>query len=313
MTQPAKIIPFAFEEHLVRVHKPNGEPWFVGRDVCRVLDIKNESQALARLDPDERQDGVCITDPTGRPQEVIVVSEAGVYRLIFTSRKPEAERFKKWIVSEVLPSIRKHGSYTVPGRDGGAGADPLTEFPTADGPLAEHMAKLATLRECRMIHGPRAAARLWRRLGMPAVTESAVEEMDEGRRCLAHLLETVVMDSEFGDPFTLRVMIEAALSGDDAAATGLKERFHLMALEAPEEGLFVPNCAENAARLYAGSPWSKGRHIAALRRLPGATAMRKSIGMQYRGTFIPAGVIDGMPVIPRAEGGGNVVPLHPGA
>jgi prophage antirepressor-like protein len=59
-------IPFAFEDHLVRVIKDAGEPWFVGRDVCRVLEIRNESHALSRLDPDERRDGVAISDPIGR-------------------------------------------------------------------------------------------------------------------------------------------------------------------------------------------------------------------------------------------------------
>ena len=106
---------FAFEDHLVRVVKQGDEPWFVGRDVCKVLQIKNETQAMSRLDSDERRDGVCITDPIGREQSVIVVSEPGVFRLVFSSRKPEAERFKRWLAHEVLPELRRTGSYALHG------------------------------------------------------------------------------------------------------------------------------------------------------------------------------------------------------
>lgn len=76
-----------------------------------MLEIINVSQCAGRLDSDEK-DGVCITyTPTGQTQTVLVVNESGLYSVILTSRKPEARRFKKWITSEVLPSIRKTGRY----------------------------------------------------------------------------------------------------------------------------------------------------------------------------------------------------------
>ncbi len=91
----------------------NGEPWFMGKDICQVLGISNHKDALGRLDDDERY-GVGITDPIGRQQEATFVNESGLYSLIMQSRKPAAKAFRKWVTSEVLPSIRKYGFYVAP-------------------------------------------------------------------------------------------------------------------------------------------------------------------------------------------------------
>jgi prophage antirepressor-like protein len=85
---------FAFEHQRVRAVIVLGVLWFVAADVCKVLGIANPSDAVGRLDDDERDD-LGITDPIGRQQSTVVVSEEGVFRLIFESRKPEAERFKR--------------------------------------------------------------------------------------------------------------------------------------------------------------------------------------------------------------------------
>lgn len=95
----------------VRVQLIHGEPWFVAADVCRILGISNNRDAVSRLDEDERMDGVGITDTVGRKNYVTIVSESGLYSLIFQSRKPEARKFRKWVTGEVLPSIRKNGYY----------------------------------------------------------------------------------------------------------------------------------------------------------------------------------------------------------
>lgn len=96
----------------IRVKMINGESWFVGKDICIALELANHKDALSRLDSDER-DGVGITDPMGRNQEVTVVNESGLYHLIFQSRKPEARAFRRWITSEVLPAIHRTGSYSL--------------------------------------------------------------------------------------------------------------------------------------------------------------------------------------------------------
>lgn len=97
----------------IRVQVINNEPWFVATDVCRVLDITNNRDAVSRLDDDERMDGVGITDTVGRKNYATLVNESGLYSLIFQSRKPEAKAFRKWVTSEVLPAIRKKGYYGV--------------------------------------------------------------------------------------------------------------------------------------------------------------------------------------------------------
>jgi len=109
----ADLIPFDFDGHAVRVVLRDQEPWFVAKDVCGVLEVGNARDAVQRLEADER-DCVGIADAIGRTRETNVVSESGLYALIFTSRKPEARRFRKWVTSEVLPSIRRTGSYAFP-------------------------------------------------------------------------------------------------------------------------------------------------------------------------------------------------------
>lgn len=100
-----------FKGHGVRIVMVKGDPWFVASDVCRVLEIANSRDALTRLDDDEK--GVATTDTLGGKQELAIVSESGLYSLILTSRKAEAKQFKRWIVHEVLPAIRKTGGYSL--------------------------------------------------------------------------------------------------------------------------------------------------------------------------------------------------------
>lgn len=103
---------FNFESHEVRFVGTANNPWWVASDVCGVLEIKNNRDAIARLDDDEKD--VAITDTPGGKQEMIVINESGLYSLVLTSRKPQAKRFKKWITSEVIPTIRKTGKYELP-------------------------------------------------------------------------------------------------------------------------------------------------------------------------------------------------------
>ncbi|MEI4713468.1 phage antirepressor [Bacillus cereus] len=94
----------------VRTMVQGEDVWFVAKDVCDVLEIVNATRSLSRLDEDELH-SMKVTDSLGRPQETNVINESGLYSLIMTSRKPQAKVFKKWVTSEVLPSIRKHGAY----------------------------------------------------------------------------------------------------------------------------------------------------------------------------------------------------------
>ena len=86
-----------------------GEPWFVLKDVCNILNINNASDVYNRLDDDEK--GVAQIDTLGGRQKMSTVNESGLYHVILRSDKPEAAPFRKWVTSEVLPSIRKNGGY----------------------------------------------------------------------------------------------------------------------------------------------------------------------------------------------------------
>ncbi len=99
------------EENLgqVRTVEKEGEVWFVAKDVCTILDVKNTSQALQGLDEDEKL--IYTLHISGQNRETAMVNESGLYTLVIRSNKPEAKQFRKWITSEVLPSIRKHGMY----------------------------------------------------------------------------------------------------------------------------------------------------------------------------------------------------------
>lgn len=101
-----------FEGHNVRIVGTKENPLFVLSDVCDVLEIGNARQVKTRLEKD-----VISTDTlqtSGGPQQVTVINEDGLYDVILDSRKPQAKRFRKWVTSEVLPSIRKTGGYSIP-------------------------------------------------------------------------------------------------------------------------------------------------------------------------------------------------------
>jgi prophage antirepressor-like protein len=110
--KPAIFI-FAFNggEYRIPVLNIGDEPWFVAKGVCQLLEIQNVSQAVARLDDDEKMREVVYT--LGGPQRLLLVSESGLYALIMSSRTPAAKDFQHWVCAEVLPTIRKTGSYSI--------------------------------------------------------------------------------------------------------------------------------------------------------------------------------------------------------
>ncbi len=166
------INPLLFEsEHLVRqVHKDD-ELWFVGLDICRVLGIKDHHQALDRLDEDER--GACSVPTPSGEQSMIIVSEAGVYRLVFTSRKPVAERFKRWLAHEVIPSIRKTGFYSFKPAELMPDVPEKRAFP--EWPMEEIRTKRGAVDMYRMLYGPMAAQWISPQLGFPVPPLELVE------------------------------------------------------------------------------------------------------------------------------------------
>ena len=108
-----QIFKYEDEDHLdnLTTIEINGEAWFVASEVCKLLDIKNTSDAVSRLDDDEK--GVSVIPTPSGEQDKLIISESGLYALIFRSKKPSAKRFRKWVTKEVIPAIRKTGAYGI--------------------------------------------------------------------------------------------------------------------------------------------------------------------------------------------------------
>ena len=143
-----------YQSNEVRTVEMGGEPWFVLKDVCNILGVVNDRNVAARLDEDEK--GVCQMDTLGGTQNVTVVSESGLYHVILRSDKPEAAPFRKWVTSEVLPSIRKNGGYI-------AGQEQLTPqelmakaLLVANKTLADREARISELTVQNNIMAPKA-------------------------------------------------------------------------------------------------------------------------------------------------------------
>ena len=173
MESTKAIEPFLFEgEHLVRtVADDAGQAWFVGQDACRILDLKNPHTSLERLDPDERR--LHSMEGNGGFRDMIVISEAGIYRLVFTSRKPIAERFKRWLAHDVIPAIRKTGGY---GPQATPIATPANEHrPFPEWPMDEMRTKMKCVDGYRLLYGIQAAQWISPQLGFPTPPPEIVE------------------------------------------------------------------------------------------------------------------------------------------
>lgn len=145
---------FDYEGNQVRTIQKDGEPWFVLKDVCAVLKMRNSRMVADRLDDDEK--GVSQTDTLGGAQEMTVINESGLYHVILRSDKPEAKPFRRWVTSEVLPSIRRTGGYI-------AGQEQLTPeelmakaLMVAQRTIADRDARISTLTVENQIMAPKA-------------------------------------------------------------------------------------------------------------------------------------------------------------
>ena len=156
------LVPFDFRGHPVRALTVDGEIWLIASDVCAVLGLTNRRSSLALLDEDEK--GVHTVDTPGGPQSTVTVNEPGAYSLVFRSRLPMAKDFKRWLTHEVIPSIRKTGSYSLPGQRQEIDPETVDRRALALLVLASEDAKLAAeaqafvLKAQLAIAGPKARA-----------------------------------------------------------------------------------------------------------------------------------------------------------
>ena len=132
---------FSYNSIEVRTIQKDGEPWFVLKDVCQVLGMHNSRMVADRLDADEK--GVSQIDTLGGKQEMTIISESGLYNVILRSDKPEAKPFRKWVTSEVLPTIRRHGMYATPDTVEKMLADPDTTIKLLETIKQERAARMA--------------------------------------------------------------------------------------------------------------------------------------------------------------------------
>ncbi|MCB8882881.1 Bro-N domain-containing protein, partial [Acidisoma cellulosilytica] len=119
---------YRFQGTLVRAFYIAGSTWFVASEVCDALELTNSRMMVKSLDPDER--GVSTIDTPGGEQTVNLITESALYVLIFKSRKPQARAFRRWVTGEVLPQIRRTGSYSANGQ---IGQDGCIVLPPLDG------------------------------------------------------------------------------------------------------------------------------------------------------------------------------------
>jgi hypothetical protein len=271
---------FAFDENLVRVVMRDDEPWFVGRDVCKALGIGHPEKAFDRLDEDEK--GMSSIHTPGGEQSMIVVCEAGVYRLAFTSRKEEAKRFTRWVAHEVLPAIRRTGHYGTPPA---AEAGPA---PTDDPKTWPVIQRLDAVRLASRLYGLERGRWMWRHLDLPNVPPPPLTALDEARQCLRHLLDATVYD---GGPM-IRDCVERALDEFE------EERALLLGVGVrvlpDRDGFMVANFHKRLTEIFAGTEWGQGAFGRVFRRLPGTAPAGpyRFDGRHTRGTFVSADLLD---------------------
>ena len=151
---------FTYQQSTVRTVERDGEPWFVLKDVSDVLNLTTPARVAERLDKDEVSQ-THLTDSLGRQQETTIINESGLYSVILRSDKPEAKPFRKWVTSEVIPAIRRHGSYSrkplTPAEQLLAQANVLVEQERRLSALEETAEK--TSRAIEMIAAPAASTR----------------------------------------------------------------------------------------------------------------------------------------------------------
>ena len=282
----SNVIPFIYEDLPVRIIMRKGEPWFVGKDICMVLGISDHTQALERLDEDERG-RYDIPTPKGQ-QEAIIVSEPGLYRLIFTSNKPAAKAFKRWVVHEVLPSISKTGQY----RTYAAGVEdqrPKSRMREAAErflalPVAEANKKMRLIEEHRKTHGVREAQKLWEEMDLPVSAYHQAKTTQTAKSCLCTLLD--FQPDEHSIQTVMDLIRAVTEEGDTEVQEALKQGGIFIAPH--EDAVVIANASPWAKAAYARTPYSGDTWKARLRKLKGATCVKNSkYGLNNRAISIP--------------------------
>jgi BRO family, N-terminal domain len=163
------LLSYQFDDAPIRVVMIAGDPWFVANDLARALGYRDAPNMVRNLDDDER--GTHIVSSLGGNQEHSVISESGMYAAVLKSRREEARRFRKWVTSEVLPSLRKTGQYQLHDHE-----PPPPQAIDLD--PSRLVAGVSVVREARRLFGPQAARKLWVQVGLPPVVADSEAVFD---------------------------------------------------------------------------------------------------------------------------------------
>lgn len=280
---------FNFEDKAVRSLLRDDEPWFVGKDICAALGLKGDvGQHTRRLDEDEKG---LITDQTlGGVQEISIISEPGVYRLVFTSRTEGAERFKRWLAHDVLPVLRRTGRFEVSPLD--EDELPRLEHGQLWGqPVAKINAAARLIGVANRIYGPEAARALWEReKGLPKLAKLSITALsghasDDPTGCWKHL-----MRSSAGDGRTVGQILDLALHDKMTATKTLPSYGMMFVGTGANSFLAIANQSRFLASAFAATQWADDWRLAFC-QLPGAApakaAMRFDGEDRTKGVLIP--------------------------
>ncbi len=199
MNAPAAMLSFVFPPTgaELRGFEHEGDPWFMAQDVCAMLGYTNTSLAVSKLDDDEK--GIYSAYTAGGAQNVLIVSESGLWYLVIRSRREEAKKIRRWITEVVLPTIRKTGRFDMASNDveeeGSKGVG-IADTLGLEGPddIERMRVKIGLIREARHVYGPKSARGLWEAIGLPipeALEQVLVPPPPWGRVCLDHLDPTI--------------------------------------------------------------------------------------------------------------------------
>lgn len=245
---------FHFDGYMVRtITGPDGEPWWLAADACGVLELGHVGSALRRLDDDEK--GVLSVPTLGGNQDKSIINESGLYSLIMTSRKPEAKRFKKWVTSEVLPALRKKGSYSIPGvLPAGYGSD--------DDPVAMALESAAMLRRrTNALEREQASLRQDFQSSRLQLTHQIGEANDRASKAEAKAAEADARVAEAEAKFK---QAQAQISENEvriAEANATAARSHAESLRASQEAARAIKTVTGESDLFCLVPWASKRGV----------------------------------------------------
>lgn len=282
---------FEFEGAGVRTLMKDDAPWFVLSDVCRVLEISNAPHAASRLDDDEKATIANNDRVAGSgAQSFTIINESGLYSLILTSRKEAAKRFKKWVTSEVLPTLHRTGAYMMAPNDDDLPSRADRRVFGARVSKVNAAARLISV--ANAIYGPDAARALWEtEKELPVLNNKALSALcgsadDDPVGCIKHLWRAAAgQGRSLGDRMFLAFT-------DPAEAGKLKAYGVVVGPQAASNFVAVACQHPFLARLYAETQWV-GDWKLALAQLPGASPSR---------TYLQFGVVRSKAVmLPKSE------------